>query len=357
MILSDQQSEQLIKCRDDFPALTREYNGYPLAYFDGPGGTQVPATVIDSIVDYYQSRNANTHGFFVTSEETDQVLHTARQKMALFLGALDAEQISLGANMTTLAYALSNAFRRSFKKGDQILVTQLDHEANRGPWIQLKESGIQVDEVRLKKDGTLDYEDLSAKLNVSTRLVAVGMASNALGTVNDIRLIRKLSKNVGAWLLVDAVHFAPHFSLDVIELDIDFLICSAYKFYGPHVGILYSKSGILDELEPDRLRTQDQQAPFRIETGTLNHAAIAGVSAAVDYLANFGESPDPRNRLIEAMNCIQIYEHTLAVYIYEQITAIKGLTLYGPPIDAAKRTPTLSFTIDGKHPELVCRLP
>jgi selenocysteine lyase/cysteine desulfurase len=161
---------------------------------------------------------------------------------------------------------------------------------------------------------------------------------------------------VGAWLLVDAVHFAPHFSLDVIELDIDFLICSAYKFYGPHVGILYSKSGILDELEPDRLRTQDQQSPFRIETGTLNHAAIAGVSAAVDYLANFGESPDPRNRLIEAMNCIQIYEHTLAVYIYEQITAIKGLTLYGPPIDAAKRTPTLSFTIDGKHPELVCRL-
>lgn len=356
MALTNRQSKQIKKCRNDFPALRRKHNGYPLAYFDGPGGTQVPTAVIDAIADYYYYKNANTHGFFITSEETDGVLNTARQKMALFLGAQSPDQISFGANMTTLAFSLSTAFKRFLKKGDEILITQLDHEANRGPWIKLKKSGLTVREVRLKADGALDYDDFSSKINASTRLVAMGMASNALGTVNDIHLIRKLTKNVGAWLLVDAVHFAPHFSIDVNNFDIDFLFCSAYKFYGPHVGILYSKTGLLDELDPDRLRTQDQQAPYRIETGTLNHAAIAGVSAAVDYIAALGDAPDPRNCLVEAMNTIQTYEHSLAVQLYEQIKMINGITLYGPSMDTPMRTPTVSFTVEEKHPEEVCRL-
>lgn len=253
----------MLNCRKDFPSLKRTYNNLPLAYFDGPGGTQIPKQVIDAIVNYYERCNTNTHGYFITSHETDQVIDQARDRMAAFLNAPSADCISFGANMTTLSYSLSKALLRMYKPGDEIVITELDHEANRAPWLSMKDHGIIIREVVLKNDGTLDYQDFKSKINNNTKLVAMGMASNALGTVNDIGPVRQWTKEVDANLLLDAVHYAPHFSIDVQMLDVDFLLCSAYKFYGPHVGILYSKNGLLDKLPTDCLRTQDQNAPLK----------------------------------------------------------------------------------------------
>ncbi len=297
-------SEFLRRNRSDFPSLRRQYRGQPLIYFDGPVGTQVPQQVIDAISHYYITSNSNTHGSFVTTRESDEMLQETRGAVASFLGAPAPHCISFGANITTLNFSLSHAIARSLKKGDEVVITQLDHEANRGPWLALEERGIVVREVLLRKDGTLDYEDMKSKISVKTRLLAIGLASNALGTVNNIQLARELTSKVGAWLMLDAVHYAPHFSIDVRALDVDFLICSAYKFYGPHVGILYCREGLLDNLVPDRLLTQDLQAPYRIETGTLNHAAIAGVKAAIEYLASVGSGPDMRSRIVSAMRTI-----------------------------------------------------
>ncbi len=348
--------KDIIKLRADFPSLKKQYNGHPLAYLDGPGGSQVPAIVIDAISDYYKNSNANTHGFFITSKETDGVIEKARQTSAEFLHAENSNCISFGANMTTLNFSLSKAIGRSFRKGDEVLITQLDHEANRAPWINLRENGIVVREILLKQDGTLDYEDFYKKINEKTRLVAMGFASNALGTVNNVKLIRQLTYEVGAWLLVDAVHYAPHFPVDVKSLGVDFLICSAYKFYGPHVGILYSREGLLDQLQTDRLRTQDPKSPNRIETGTLNHAAIAGVSAAIEYIASIGKGNDLRSKIVSAMGKIGSYENYLAKFLYNELKKIPGVNLYGPSFENAHRAPTVSFTIDGIEPSNVCQL-
>ena len=267
-------SKFLTAQRKNFPSLKRRTQGKPLTYFDGPAGSQVPRQVIKAIEYYYLASNANTGGAFLTSRETDALLQDTRSVVATFLGSSGGNTISFAANMTTLNYSLSKAIGRSMHKGDEIVVTQLDHEANRGPWLALREQSIIVNEVLLKPDGTLDYDDFRRKITKRTRLVAVGIASNALGTVNDIAALRDRVREAGAWLLLDAVHYAPHFLVDVGALDADFLLCSAYKFYGPHVGILYAREGMLDKLETDRLRTQYQSAPYRIETGTLNHAAI-----------------------------------------------------------------------------------
>ena len=211
-------------CRKDFPSLKQTYNNIQLAFFDGPGGTQVPQQVITSITDYYKYSNANTHGYFITSQETDQVIINARERMAAFLNAPSSECISFGANMTTLNYSLSKALVRTFKSGDEVVITELDHEANRAPWLAMKDQGIVIREVALKKDGTLDYEDFKSKINSKTKLVAMGMASNALGTVNDFKLVKQWTNEVGAYLLLDAVHFAPHFSIDVQDILIK-IIC------------------------------------------------------------------------------------------------------------------------------------
>ncbi len=296
--MKNEADQNIEKRRADFPSLKRTYNGLPLVYFDGPGGTQVPQTMIDAMVSYYHNSNSNTHGHFVTTRETDDVIANARNAMAEFLGADSPERISFGQNMTTLNFSLSKAIARSLRPGDEILISQLDHEANRGPWLNLKENGIIIKEIAVKHDCTLDYNDFKNKLNERTKLVAVGFASNAFGTINDINFIREQTYKSGALLLVDAVHYAPHFTIDVQKTGVDYLLCSAYKFYGPHVGILYSKEGLLDSLEPDRLRTQDQRAPNRIETGTLNHAALAGVTAAVDFIASFGNGGDSRREKI-----------------------------------------------------------
>jgi len=346
--------QTLLARRPDFPSLQREFHGHPLVYFDGPGGTQVPRQVIDAIVHYYTTCNSNTHGCFITTQESDRILEETRQAVATFLGARGPQCISLGANMTTLNYSLSHAIGRSFKEGDEVVITQLDHEANRGPWLMLKERGIVVREVVLKKDGALDYDDMRSKIGAKTRLLAIGLASNALGTVNNIALARELTSKVGAWLMLDAVHYAPHFCIDVGALDADFLICSAYKFYGPHVGILYCREGLLDQLEPDRLRTQDQAAPYKIETGTLNHAAIAGVKAAVEYIASIGSGQDLRSKIIAAMNLIGSHEMFLASTLYEGLTRLPGVTIYGQPFGTAQRAPTISFTIGSQRAEEVC---
>jgi cysteine desulfurase family protein (TIGR01976 family) len=339
------ESLDLATRRTDFPSLQRQYNGLPIAFFDGPAGTQVPRRVIDAVAGYYASSNANTHGAFATSRETDQAIEEARCAVAGFLGAPSPDAISFGANMTSLAYSLSHALARTFRPGDEVLITQLDHEANRGPWLLLRERGVVVREVRIRPEATLDEEDLRAKLTERTRLLAMGMASNAFGTVNNVALARKLTREVGALLLVDAVHFAPHFAIDVAALGVDFLLCSAYKFYGPHVGILYAREGLLELLQTDRLRTQDARAPHRIETGTLNHAAIVGVRAAIDYIASLGTGATLRTQLSSAMEAIGRHERSIGAALHAELGAIKGVMLWGPPYGDAPRAPTLAFTL------------
>ncbi|HTY60572.1 MAG TPA: cysteine desulfurase-like protein [Bacteroidota bacterium] len=340
--------------RGDFPSLLRRHNGFPLAFLDGPAGTQVPGPVIDAMTRYYTTSNANTHGRFLTSEESDRLLGAARDLAAEFLGAPGARCISFGANMTTLNYALARGIGRLLREGDEILITQLDHEANRGPWLGLREKGVVVTEIVLRPDATLDYDDFALKVGARTRLVAMGLASNAFGTVNDVAFAGTVTKKAGAMLLVDAVHYAPHFPVDALAMGVDFLLCSAYKFYGPHVGILYAREGLLESIETDRLRTQDQHAPYRIETGTLNHAAIAGVHAAIEYIASFGAGADRRSRIVRGMERIGAHENALARELYEGLSGIGGVTVCGPPFGAARRAPTVSFTLDGMTPAEVC---
>jgi len=341
--------------RKDFPSLERTFQGFPLAYFDGPGGTQMPRSVMETMVDYLSRSNANEHGFFVTTNETDAMVRNARETLAAFLGAPGPENISFGANMTTLNYALSRAIGKHLQPGDEILITQLDHEANRGPWLALRDEGMIVREIALKRDCTLDYEDFEAKVNENTRLVALGCSSNVTGTVNDIPRARELTYRVGAWLLVDAVHYAPHFPLDVTAWGVDFLLCSAYKFYGPHVGVLYAREGLLDRLPAFRLRTTHQHAPYCIETGTPNTEGIAGTTAAVHYIASFGSGETLRERIVSGMETIFEYEHELAKTVYEKLREMPGITIVGPSFDTLRRTPTISFTAEGKDPVEICK--
>ena len=339
--------KECMKCREDFPALQRMVNGNQLAYFDGPAGSQVPKQVIDSISHYYRTFNANAHGEFITSLEVDRAVEECRETVAHFLNAPSGKEISFGANMTSLTFSLSHALSRRLQAGDEIVITQLDHEANRGPWLNLQERGFVVKEVKLNSDGYIDYDDLEKQINKKTRIVAIGYASNAFGTINDIALARRLSKKVGAYLVIDAVHFAPHFPIDVVEIDADFLLCSAYKFYGPHIGILYSRPGLLDKLPTDVLRTQIQDAPFRIETGTPNFACLMGVKTAVEYIASRGNGSNLREQIVTAMQDIAQYEHELAQCYYDNLREIKAVTLWGPDFSDVNRAPTISITIDG----------
>jgi len=340
--------------RQQFPALQRQYEGAPLVFFDGPAGTQVPHSVIEAMAHYYKTSNANGHGAFITSRETDAVMDQMREDCAALLGAEGGHTISLGQNMTSLNFSLARAIGRTLRPGDEILITQLDHEANRGPWLSLREAGIVVREVRLLSEGRLDYDDLERKINERTRLLAMGYASNILGTVNDVELARRLTYEVGAWLLLDAVHYAPHFPVDVQAAGCDFLLCSAYKFYGPHVGILYARPGLLDRLPTDRLRTTDQHAPYSIETGTLNPAAMAGVSAAIRFIAGQGTGDRLRDRLTSAMDRIHQHEINLAKVLYKGLESIDGVEIIGPTIKDPRRAPTLAVTVEGMRPETVC---
>lgn len=342
-----------LEARKDFPSLSRSLNGRPLVFFDGAAGTQVPRQVIGAISHYYETSNANTGGSFATAVETDEMIRATREDLAQFFNAESWRCISFGQNMTTLTFLLGRAVVRTMQRGDEIIITQLDHEANRGPWLALREEGMVVHEAAMKEDGRIDYDDLESKISSRTRLIALGMASNAIGTVNDVMRVREASRRAGAMLFLDAVHYAPHFAIDVGRLDPDFLVCSAYKFYGPHVGILYCREGLLDTLETSRLVTAHQEAPERIETGTLNHAAIAGVRAAIHYLAQWGSGEALRERLVSAMRDIGTHERSLALRYWEGLEKIPGAERRGPDFSDPERAPTVSITVRGTGSDAV----
>tara|TARA_B100000902_G_scaffold394139_1_gene449850 strand:- start:13926 stop:15137 length:1212 start_codon:yes stop_codon:yes gene_type:complete len=340
--------------RDFFPSIGRtDSHNNNIIYLDGPGGTQVPIQVIEAISEYYIRSNANTHGEFITSKETDQVMDELRLKMSEFLGSEGPNTISIGQNMTSLNYSLARALAKKFKEGDEVVITELDHEANRGPWNVLKESGIKLIEVKLLQNGGLDYEDFRNKINEKTVMVCMGMSSNALGTLNDFKTVKSFLPSHCIFLL-DAVHYAPHFSINVNELGCDFLLCSAYKFYGPHVGFLYSKPGTLDGLETDRLVVQNQSAPYIIETGTLNHAACAGVSSAIDFIANIGRGDSLRDRLINAYSQISSHEFNLAKHLYDSLVTLEKVEVIGHDFSTTYRTPTVSFVHSDLSPREIC---
>ncbi len=348
--------------RAQFPALSQEIDGQSVIFFDGPGGTQVPGLVIDAIGDYLTKSNANAHGAFATSKRTDALITSAREAIADFLGC-DSDEVVFGGNMTSLTFAFSRAIARQLKAGDEIIVTRLDHYANVSSWHALAEKGVVIRTVEIDtKDCTLDMRDLEQQLNERTRLVAVGYASNAVGTINDVAEVVRLAHNVGAWVFVDAVHYAPHGSIDVRALDCDFLTCSAYKFFGPHVGILYGKREHLAFLEPYKVRPASDLVPSRWETGTQNHEGLAGVVETIDYLAKLGRSvlssvQNRREALVTAMKAIGQYERELSKRLVAGLLQIPGLTFYGitDPARFDWRTPTVAIRLADKSPEEVAR--
>ena len=332
-----------------FPALERRCHGVPVAYFDGPGGTQVPRRVVEAMTDYLYIHNANTHWAFATSHETDQAIAEARQVIADFLNA-SASEIAFGANMTTLTLHLARALGRRFGPGDEIVVTELDHHANVDPWREMaRDRDLTVRLVRMNpQTGQFDRDDLRRTITGRTRLVAIGAASNALGTINDLTEAAGLAHDVGALLFVDAVHGAPHRLVDVRAMDCDFLACSAYKFYGPHVGVLYGKRARLEALDVPKLEPAPNTAPERWETGTQNHEGIVGAAAAVDYLASLaGDETAPRRKRLRAVfDALHERGGELLTRLWEGLGCIDGVRLFGPPPDAP-RTPTLSFAVRG----------
>jgi len=284
----------LRRIRSAFPALERRYEGYPVAFFDAPGGTQVPRPVVEAMEDYLYHHNANTHWQYPTSAETDTLIAASRQTLADFLGASPAEVV-FGANMTTLTFHLARALGRSWGPGDMVVITELDHHANVAPWRALeRERGITVSAVPfISESGQLDWSRLEELLSAGPRLLAIGAASNALGTISDVARAAALARAAGALTFVDAVHFAPHEPVDVRQIGCEFLACSAYKFYGPHVGIMYAREDLLRRLDVPKLDPAPETVPERLETGTLNHEGIVGAAAAVEFLASLGTGWDP----------------------------------------------------------------
>jgi cysteine desulfurase family protein (TIGR01976 family) len=343
--------------RAQFPALAQKVNGHPVIFFDGPGGTQVPQRVIDSMRDYLVRSNANTHGAFATSQRSDEIIATAHSAVADLLGC-DADEVVFGPNMTTLTFALSRALGRELGPGDEVVVTRLDHDANVAPWVALEERGAVIRTVDIHvEDCTLDMADLGGQITERTRLVAVGYASNAVGTINDVAEIVRLAHAVGARAFIDAVHYAPHGSMDVRALDCDFLACSPYKFFGPHTGALYGKREHLARLRPYKVRPASDQIPDRWETGTQNHEGLAGVAAAIDYLADLGRRAVPavttrRAALLAAYEAIRPYELSLATRLIAGLLEIPGLTFYGirDPARFDRRVPTVAIRISGRTP-------
>ena len=335
------------KIRQHFPALERVHNGHPVAYFDGPGGTQVPRFVVEKMSDYLYHHNANTHWAYPTSAETDAAIEYAREVFAAFLNASPAE-IAFGANMTTLTYHLSRALGRQFSAGDEIVVTELDHHANVDPWRRLAvERGITIRTVRLDTaTGTLVQEDLERFISPKTRLVAIGAASNSLGTINDLPAIIAMARNVGALVFVDAVHYVPHSLLDVRALDCDFAGMSAYKFYGPHIGVMFAKKTLLDQIDFPRLVPAPDYAPENAETGTQNQEGMVGAAAAVDYLAALASGPDRRENLQNVFAEVHSRTSQLFARLWNGLSSLPRVTLYGVP-PGSPRTPTLAFTIEG----------
>jgi len=338
--------------RSQFPSLSQTVNGHPAVFLDGPGGTQVPQRVIDAISNYLRRDNANTCGAYATSRHTDAMLADARASMADFLHCA-ADEIIFGPNMTTLTFAMSRALGRDLGPGDEILVTRLDHDANVSPWLALEEKGVTIRWAEIhEEDCTLDLADLASKINKKTKLVAVGYASNAVGTINPVKEIVRLAHAAGALAYVDAVHYGPHGLIDVAALDCDFLVCSTYKFFGPHMGVVFGKREHLQRLRPYKVRPLTDAVPNRWEWGTLNHECIAGITACVEYLADLGRRhyPEAANRraaIVAAFEAIHRYEHGLMERLRAGISEIPQLKIYGitDPSCFDWRCPTLAVRV------------
>jgi cysteine desulfurase family protein (TIGR01976 family) len=350
--------------RAQFPSLKHRVNGRPAVFFDGPGGTQVPRRVIDAISGYLSGYNANSGGAYDTSRRTDAMLAEARSAMADFLGC-DSDEVVFGANMTALTYALSRSLGRELGPGNEILLTHLDHDANVSPWRALEETGAVARMVEINQaDCTLDMNDLVRKLGGHTRLLAVGYASNAVGTVNPVAKIVSLAREAGALSFIDAVHYAPHGPIDVKALHCDFLACSTYKFFGPHMGVLFGRRDHLERLRPYKVRANTNAVPQRWEWGTLNHECLAGVIAAVDYLAELGSRCGPgvatrRDAVLQAYTAIHQHEHKLLARLIAGLAEIPRLKIYGitDPARFDERCPTIALRIDGFTPlDLATRL-
>ncbi|HKB52680.1 MAG TPA: cysteine desulfurase-like protein, partial [Ramlibacter sp.] len=333
-------------------------NGQPAVFFDGPAGTQVPQQVMDAISDYLLQRNANNCGAFLTSRRTDETIAEARQAMADLLGCT-AKEIVFGPNMTTLTFALSRSIGRELAAGDEVVVTTLDHDANVAPWRALEERGVVVRQVDIREeDCTLDMDDLRAKITPRTRVVAVGYAANAVGTINDVQEVVRLAHAAGALAFIDAVHYGPHGFVDVRALDCDFLACSTYKFFGPHIGVLYGKAEHLKHYRPYKVRPAYDSIPDRWENGTQNHECLAGVTAAVDYLAALGRRVSPavtgrRSALQAAYTAIHKHERALVTKLIAGLVALPGLKFYGisDPKQFDHRVPTVAIRMEGHTPK------
>lgn len=347
-------SQQVTMLRQQFPALSRQHHGEPVVYLDGPAGTQVPQRVIDAIADYLSRRNANHGGLFATSQESDTMLDEAHRAAADLLGADDPACVYFGPNMTTLTFALSRALARTWKPGDEVVVTRLDHDANVTPWVLAAEdAGATVRYVEFhRKDCRLDIDDFHGKLSDKTRLVAVGCASNSTGSINPVREICASAQSVGALTFLDAVHFAPHALIDVADFGCDFLACSAYKFFGPHIGIMWGRRELLKGLTPYKLRPATNELPGKWMTGTQNHECIAGVLAAIDYLADLGrdvasdQSLDRRSALKASYRAVGDYERSLAARMLAGLQANSEVKVWGitDPARFDERLPTVSIT-------------
>ena len=353
--------------RTQFPALRKQVNGKEAVYFDGPAGTQVPQCVIDAIGDYLSTCNANHEGRFPTSIESDQLLHEVHQAYADFLGADDPNCVFFGQNMTSLTFAMSRAIANSWQPGDEIIVTNLDHDANVSPWIlAARDAGVSVFQVDIRKDDcTLDVEQLMSRLSDRTRLVAVGCASNSVGTVNPVREICAAARSVGALSFLDAVHWAPHRRTNVAELGCDFLACSSYKFFGPHVGIMWGRRELLESMIAYKVRPASNELPGKWMTGTQSHESLAGAKAAVDYLADVGRkiaeqsTLDRSAALDTAFRWIGDYEMQLFWRLVEGLQQIPQVKIFGitDPRRTEERLPTLSITHETRTPsELATRL-
>jgi cysteine desulfurase family protein (TIGR01976 family) len=346
----------IAEIRSHFPALERRSaGGACVAYFDGPGGTQVPRQVVDAMADYLLNHNANSHWAFATSVETDAMIAEARRAAADFLNG-EPDEIAFGANMTTLTFHVSRALGRSWGPGDEVIVTELDHHANVAPWVEVaRERGVTVRTARMMPEtGQLDWSDLQRLVTPRTRLLAIGAASNALGTISDVRAATELARSEGALTYVDAVHYAPHVLVDVKALGCDFLSCSAYKFYGPHVGLLWGRRELLEHLDVPKLLPAPDNAPERLETGTQNHEGMAGTTAAIDFLASLAPGEDRRARLAAAFDALHDRAAAQLRALWIGLHAIDGVRIYGPKPDSP-RTSTLSFTIDGVAPAEAAR--
>ena len=340
--------------REQFPALGRTYNGRGVVYFDGPGGSQAARQAIDAMAGYMERGGANLHGVFPTSTETEEILADTRGAAADFLGAAP-DEVAYGANMTTLTFAISRALAQEWDETSEIVVTELDHRANVDPWlIAAREKGAKVRWVRVDPETlTLDQDDFERNINQRTRLVAVGLASNAVGTVNDVAAVAEVAHGVGAIVAVDAVHAAPHIPVDRDAIGADVITCSAYKFFGPHVGVTAIKRELFERLNVYRLDPAPHDIPDKLETGTQNHEGIAGVNGAIDFIASLGEGSSRGEKLANAMQTIEEYEAGLAENFRMALHDLPGVKLYAAP-DGIRKTPTIAFRVEDYSTEEVC---